>query len=69
MISYDGENYATLDDAVDGAIGGSEGWWKESTGETYRTAAKRLTDLGLAPAEALDFLLTLHSATSEEFGG
>lgn len=45
-----------------------DGWWKQSTGETFYRTGLRLLKAGLDEGEALEILIDIYYATSEEFG-
>lgn len=46
----------------------SDGWWRQSTGETFCRTGLRLLKAGLDKDDVLRILTDLYFATSEEFG-
>lgn len=47
---------------------GDDGWWKSSTGDVFRKAAKKLSKLGMPDDEIVDFLEGIRGAVAEEYG-
>jgi hypothetical protein len=50
------------------AIPGPDGWWKQSTRDTFRAAGLKLLERGLSISEIVKLLESLYQATSDEFG-